>query len=135
MSALQQVTAGFATVMRTHPGRAYQRYNDARGNVLAGGIAYFAFFSVFPAVAAGLTVLGLVMAAVPQVRDPVVSALVEVGKTYLSGLLKPGFPPVGQPGTGIYIDQVLNSSALNWALVVSLGTLARRPAPSSGPSC
>jgi len=125
VSALQQVTGGIARVMKTHPGRAYQRYNDARGNVLAGGIAYFAFFSVFPAVAAGLTVLGLVMAAVPQVRDPVVAGLVEVGRTYLSGLLKPGFPPVGQEETtGIYIDEVLNSSTLNWALVVSLATLA-----------
>jgi len=124
VSALQQVTAGFAKVMRTHPGRAYQRYNDARGNVLAGGIAYFAFFSVFPAVLAGLTVLGLVMAAVPQVRDPVVSALVEVGQTYLSGLLKPGHKPAGVDVQGLYIDDVLDSSTLNWALVVSLATLA-----------
>ena len=124
MSALQQVTGAIAKLLRTHPGRAYQRYNEARGNVLAGGIAYFAFFSVFPAVLAGLTVLGLVMAAVPQVRDPIVAALVEVGSTYLSGLLKPGFPPPGEEVTGVYIDQVLNSSTLNWALVVSLATLA-----------
>nr|WP_240895169.1 YihY/virulence factor BrkB family protein [Kineococcus siccus] len=121
---MQHVTSVVAKGMRTHPGRAYQRYTEARGNVLAGGIAYFAFFSVFPAVLAGLTVLGLVMAAVPQVRDPVVAALVEVGSTYLSGLLKPGFPPAGEPTTGIYIDEVLNSSTLNWALVVSLATLA-----------
>jgi len=121
---LQKVTDGYGKALRTHPGRAYQRYNDARGNVLAGGIAYFAFFSVFPAVLAGLTVLGLVMAAVPQVRDPVVSALVEVGQTYLSGLLKPGVKPAGDDVTGVYIDSVLNSSALNWALVASLGTLA-----------
>ena len=31
--------------------RVWQRYADARGNVLAAGIAYFSFFSLFPAFA------------------------------------------------------------------------------------
>lgn len=42
-------------------GRTWERYTRARGNVLAGGIAYFAFFSIFPALAIGFTVLGLVL--------------------------------------------------------------------------
>ena len=33
------------------PYRANQRYNEVRGNLLSSGIAYYAFFSVFPAFA------------------------------------------------------------------------------------
>jgi membrane protein len=43
------------------PWRAWQRYSLVRGNVLAGGIAYFAFFSLFPALALGFTVFGIVV--------------------------------------------------------------------------
>jgi membrane protein len=42
-------------------GRTWGRYGDARGNALAAGIAYFAFFSVLPALAVGFTVLGLLL--------------------------------------------------------------------------
>ena len=41
------------------PWRAWQRYGTARGSVLAGGAAYAAFFSLFPALAVGFTVFGL----------------------------------------------------------------------------
>jgi membrane protein len=43
------------------PYRAWQRYGAVRGNVLAGGIAYFAFFSIFPALAIGFTLFALVL--------------------------------------------------------------------------
>jgi len=46
---------------RTKPWRAWDRYGAVRGNVLAGGIAYFAFFSLLPALALALTVAGLVV--------------------------------------------------------------------------
>jgi hypothetical protein len=36
--------------------RAWQRYSDAHGSVLAGGVGYFAFFSIFPAAALAFTV-------------------------------------------------------------------------------
>lgn len=58
MSRLQDVALRW---QRSFPGRVWARYGAARGNVLAGGIAYFAFFSVFPALAIGFTVLGLVV--------------------------------------------------------------------------
>src|SRR3954465_13165002 len=41
--------------------RAWQRYGAVRGNVLAGGVAYFAFFSIFPALAIGFTLFPLVL--------------------------------------------------------------------------
>ena len=46
---------------RTRPWRAWSRYNAVRGNVLAGGIAYFAFFSLFPAMALGFTAFAVVL--------------------------------------------------------------------------
>jgi len=45
----------------TRPLRAWARLNDARGGVLAGGIAYFGFFSLVPALTVGFTVFGYVL--------------------------------------------------------------------------
>ena len=42
-------------------GRAWARYGYVRGNVLAAGIAYFAFFSFFPVLAVAFTVTGLIV--------------------------------------------------------------------------
>jgi membrane protein len=53
---------GWLTVLQaTRPWRAWARYGAARGNVLAGGIAYFAFLSLVPALALGFTVAGWVL--------------------------------------------------------------------------
>ena len=43
------------------PPRVWARYGTARGGVLAAGIAYYAVFSVVPALVVGFTVLGLVV--------------------------------------------------------------------------
>ncbi|WP_432506419.1 YihY/virulence factor BrkB family protein [Kineococcus arenarius] len=126
MGVVQQVTGRVgrlvARAKATHPGRAYQRYGDARGNVLAGGIAYFAFFSVFPALAVALTLLGFTMQGYPEVRDYVVQNLVEGVDDYLPGLVHPGYAPAGG-GTGIYIDEYLDDTTLTVGLLASLGTL------------
>ncbi|MBK7621237.1 MAG: YihY/virulence factor BrkB family protein [Kineosporiaceae bacterium] len=50
-----------ARLQATRALRAWNRYGVRRGNVLASGIAYVAFFSLFPALAIGFTVLGLVV--------------------------------------------------------------------------
>ncbi|MCI2238256.1 YihY/virulence factor BrkB family protein [Paenibacillus sp. TRM 82003] len=127
MGVVQQVTGRVgrlvARAKATHPGRAYQRYGDARGNVLAGGIAYFAFFSVFPALAVALTLLGFTMQGYPEVRDYVVQNLVEGVDDYLPGLVHPGQRPAGPETTGIYIDEYLDDTTLTIGLLVSLGTL------------
>ncbi len=108
-------------VRGSHPLRAWQRYSEARGNTLAGGIAYFAFFSIFPALAVGLTVVGFVMRAQSDVLDSVIGGL----EPYLPGLIhrgaEPADPAAREPG--IYIDAVLQSSALNLALFGSLAVL------------
>ncbi len=54
--------AGWLSVLQaTKPWRAWSRYGAARGNVLAGGIAYFAFLSLVPALVIGFTVAGWVL--------------------------------------------------------------------------
>ena len=118
--ATTQVSQAVATVRRTHPARAYQRYGDARGNVLAGGIAYFAFFSVFPALAIGLTITGFVMRGRSDVRDTVIDGV----STYLPGMVHAGVKPVTGAQPGIYVEEYLRSGgALTWSLVVSLAVL------------
>ena len=48
-------------VKRLKPYRANERYNEVRGNVLSAGVAYYAFFSVFPAFAIAAVVFGFVL--------------------------------------------------------------------------
>jgi len=56
------VLTGWLEVLQaTKPWRAWSRYGAARGNVLAGGIAYFAFLSLVPALIVGFTVAGWVL--------------------------------------------------------------------------
>ena len=61
-----------ARLQETKAWRAWNRYGDVRGNVLAGGIAYFAFFSLIPALIFGFTVFGLVLGGHQALRDRVV---------------------------------------------------------------
>ena len=57
MERLKGLWANFST---THLWRAWSRYSEARGGLLAGGVTYFAFFSLFPVIALAFTVFGLV---------------------------------------------------------------------------
>ena len=63
MKALQQ---WWARIQATQPGRAWKRYNDARGGLLAGGVTYFAFLSIFPIMALAFTVFGVLLRGHPQ---------------------------------------------------------------------
>ena len=51
----------WARFRASKPWLAWKRYGDARGNILAAGVGYFAFFSIFPAVALAFTVFGFVL--------------------------------------------------------------------------
>ncbi len=65
--------------------RANQRYNEVRGNLLSAGIAYYAFFSIFPAVAIAAVVFGFVLRGNPtllaSVGDAINGALPNLVKT------------------------------------------------------
>jgi membrane protein len=65
----------FARFRASKPWRAWKRYGDARGNILAGGVGYFAFFSIFPAVALAFTVFGFVLRGHPEVLHSIADNL------------------------------------------------------------
>ncbi|WP_088284505.1 YihY/virulence factor BrkB family protein [Kineosporia sp. A_224] len=106
MKALADLNARWRA---TFAGRVWTRYSDARGNVLAGGIAYFAFFSVFPALAIGFTVLGLVLG-----RD---SALQTELANYVNKAL--GTTVIGLEAEEglVYVGDLVQSSALTFSAV------------------
>jgi membrane protein len=96
----------------TFAGRVWSRYSDARGNVLAGGIAYFAFFSVFPALAIGFTVLGLVLG-----RDSALQTqLAQYVNTALGATVIGLSEAPGQEGL-VYVGDLVQSSALTFSAV------------------
>ncbi len=79
---MDRVKGLWAALQRTRLWKAWKRYGDARGNLLAGGVTYFAFFSIFPAVALAFTIFGVLLQGNPQWLDEI--------KDYLNQTL-PGF--------------------------------------------
>lgn len=73
------------------PWRAWKRYGEARGNILAGGVSYFAFFSIFPAVALAFTVFGFVLRG----HADLLSSVAESLSANLPGFVKDAQHPDG----------------------------------------
>ena len=63
---MDAVKKAWSRFQRTEVMRAWQRYSVARGNLLAGGVTYFAFFSIFPAVALAFTIFGALLRGTPN---------------------------------------------------------------------
>lgn len=98
---------------RTVAWRAWQRYGDARGNVLAGGMAYAAFFSIFPALAVGFIVFGLIVGDDSSVQSQVIDAVNDgVGTTVIT--------PIGGSGGIVSMDTLTGSSELTIAGIIGL---------------
>ncbi|MFZ5872045.1 MAG: YihY/virulence factor BrkB family protein [Actinomycetota bacterium] len=103
-------------VVESHPVRAWKCYGAARGDVLAGGIAYAGLFSVFSALLVGFTILGLVLGRRFELREEVLAAVDE----QLPGLLD-----VEGTGDGLvdpdalFAENVLSATGLV-ALLVAL---------------
>lgn len=95
------------------PARAWQRYGKARGGVLAGGIAYAAFFSLFPLLAVGFTVFGQLVKSGSDLQTKVVDSVNDsVGTAVIS-------TGPGQPGI-VSIDTLTGSTTLTVAGLVGL---------------
>lgn len=91
--------------------RAWQRYGEVRGNVLAGGVAYFALFSLFPALALGFTVFGLVVDDRADLQDEVAR---KVNETF-------GITVIGPAPDGIWtVDQLVQDDVLTGFGLVGL---------------
>ena len=101
-------------VMHSRAGRAGARYWMGRGNLLAGGIAYAAMFSVFAALAIGYTAFMSVLGSNEELRSTVLSSVDQA----LPGVLDDG------SGSGVLRpDQLVLDPDLTFASVVAAGVL------------
>ncbi len=116
----------------THAYRSYQRYTSARGGLMAGGIAFFAFFSVFPALTLGFAVFGFVLRGQPSlfhsVVDSVSSTLPGIVKDagHPDGVIDASKPPAPDvlTITGAVSAVVLLMSGLGWMSALREGIRA-----------
>ncbi|MFZ0160897.1 MAG: YihY/virulence factor BrkB family protein, partial [Kineosporiaceae bacterium] len=104
-----------ARAQASKPWRAWNRYGAARGNVLAGGIAYVAFFSLFPALALGFTVFGLVIGGRLDLQRRVVGYLNDAFGTVVIGM-------TSDQGL-VSIDRLVRGDLLTVTGVIGLGLL------------
>jgi len=128
-----------ARLKASRGGLAWRRYSDARGNILAAGIGYFAFFSIFPAVALAFSVFGFVLRRHRQLLSSILDQL----GTYLPGLVRDvqhpdGLIPATAPQalaltiTGVIAFVTLVLAGLGWLGAVREGIRAVFGARGSG---
>jgi len=108
---VQTLKAWWAHAQDTDVWRAWKRYSGARGNLLAGGVGYFAFFSVFPAVLLAFTIFGLVLRGQPDLLDQV--------KQSINDLL-PGFIKTADNPNGVIDVHAPTKAALSVSGVVAV---------------
>jgi membrane protein len=104
----------FARFRVSKPWRAWKRYGDARGNILAAGVGYFAFFSIFPAVALAFTVFGFVLRGHPELLHSVAANL---------NANLPGFVKDAQHPKGLIPVQTPRAAALTITGVIAFVSL------------
>ena len=88
---MQTLKGWWARLQQTQAWAAWKRYGGSRGNLLAGGVGYFAFFSVFPAVLLAFTIFGFVLRGQPDVLEQVKSSINDM----LPGFVKTAANPQG----------------------------------------
>ncbi|WP_457252613.1 YihY/virulence factor BrkB family protein [Pedococcus sp. P5_B7] len=108
---MRTLKAWWARFRATSVWRAWKRYGDHRGNLIAGGVGYFAFFSVFPAVLLAFTVFGIVLRSQPQ--------LLADTKDAINNLL-PGFVKTPTQPNGVIDVSAPTGAALSVQGVVSV---------------
>jgi membrane protein len=125
------VKSAIARFRASRPGRAWKRYVDARGNILAAGVGYFAFFSIFPATALAFAVFGFVLRGHPDLLHTIVDHL----RAYLPGLVRDAQHPEGLIATqapqfvaltitGVIAFVVLVLAGLGWLRATREGVRA-----------
>ncbi|WP_053083982.1 YihY/virulence factor BrkB family protein, partial [Nostocoides australiense] len=105
--------------------RAWQRYSTARGSLMAGGVTYFAFFSLFPAIALGFTIFGLVLRDQPGILADVQEAIEKQLPGFIQSPDNPdGLIPLSIPsGTTLSVTALIGVLGLLWAGLGWMGAL------------
>src|SRR6478672_183431 len=88
MAALQRI---LDRLKATRGYRAWTRYGEANGDLLAAGVGYFAFFSIFPALALAFAIFGFVL----QNRPDMLAAITDSINAALPGMVKTPSTPNG----------------------------------------
>jgi membrane protein len=116
VSAAADEASGVLSRLRaTRAYRSWDRYGTARGDLLAGGVAYLGFFSIIPALLLGFTVFGFVLRRQPALFDEVVRYVSQT----LPGIVRDPAHPNGL----IDATNPPTPNALTITGLVSLGTL------------
>ena len=96
------MSALFSRLRNGKPWRAWRRYSEARGNVLAAGVGYFAFFSVFPAVALSFSVFGFFLRGHLELLGSITDQLNQNLPGFIQDAQHPkGLIPVQTPDAGV----------------------------------
>jgi membrane protein len=98
-------------------GMAWKRYSDNRGNLLAAGVTYYAFLSIFPLMALAFTVFGVLLRGHPAWLDTIRKTINDA----LPGFIqdengKNGVIPIGLPaGQTLATVGLIGLVVLLWA--------------------
>ena len=93
---------------------AWHRYGEANGDLLAAGVGYFAFFSIFPALALAFAIFGFVLQGEPDLVQTIAESL----NSTLPGMVKTPSNP-----NGIISVQAPASLTLTITGIISFVTL------------
>lgn len=115
-AAARSVSAALDWVFATTAFRVWQRLSQVRGSVLVGGIAYNAFFALFPIVALGFTVFGAVLSTRPDLQAGLV--------TYLDDTLPGVFKETATSATGLIYPPNLVAEVTNRGTLTGTGIVA-----------
>lgn len=98
MDALKRV---WERIQRLKPLRVWKRYGDARGDLLAAGVGYFAFFSAFPGIVLLFTIAGFVLRSRPELIDEIAAGVNSALPGFVRTADNPqGVIPLSAPGVG-----------------------------------
>lgn len=121
---MDQVKELWSGLQRTRLWRAWKRYGDARGNLLAGGVTYFAFFSIFPAVALAFTIFGVLLQDNPQWLEQIKDYLNETLPGFIKDGDNGGLIPLAAPsGNTLTVTGLIGVAGLLWAGLGWLGAM------------
>lgn len=129
---MNRLRALVARLRATKPLRVWDRFSDARGGVLAGGIAYFGFFSLVPALTVGFTVFGYVLGGSASLQQQVAQRVnASVGFTLIGTSPGQGMVQLSDlvrqdvlTATGVFGLVVLVVAGLGWAQATREGIRA-----------
>ncbi len=113
-SLVERIKALVSWVQGTRIMRGMSRYGNARGGLLAGGIAYSALFSITAALTVAWTIFMATLGNNPEMRESVIGAI----NTALPGILDDG-----SNGGLIDPDALILTGGLSIASIIAGGVL------------